>query len=257
MIDAALHRVLTWTELGLGVLTAASLLFITAPYGRHARAGWGRTLSNRAGWLVMEAPTLLVFVPLYFTGTHFAEPAPLLLLALWLSHYVHRTLVFPFRLRTRDRRMPLSIALTGASFNVLNACVVAPAIAEFGHYPSSWLTDPRMLSGGALFFLGYAINRQADRTLIGLRSNGSSGAAVSGYRVPHGQLFEYVSCPNYLGEILEWIGFAIATWSLAGAAFAFYTAANVGPRALSHHRWYRQTFPDYPKDRRALIPFLL
>lgn len=252
MIDAELHRLLTWIELGLGAMTALSLLFITAPYGRHARPGWGPTLPNRAGWVLMEAPTLAVFVPLYWAGERRAELVPLVLLGLWLSHYVHRTLVFPFRLRTGEKRMPLAIAGMGAAFNVLNACVVAPALSVFGRYPDSWLTDPRMLFGAALFVVGYGINRAADRTLIGLRSDGESG-----YRVPRGHLFEYVSCPNYLGEILEWTGFAIATWSLAGAAFAFYTAANVAPRALSHHRFYRATFPDYPKNRRALIPFVL
>ena len=57
---------------------------------------------------------------------------------------------------------------------------------------------------------------------------------------------------------MEWIGWAILTWSLAGVAFAVYTAANVGPRAFTNHRWYLEKFGDeYPKERRALIPFLL
>jgi hypothetical protein len=70
-------------------------------------------------------------------------------------------------------------------------------------------------------------------------------------------LYEYVSCPNYLGEMLEWCGWAIATWSLAGFAFAFYTIANIGPRALANHRWYREKFPDYPPQRKAVIPYVL
>ena len=66
-----------------------------------------------------------------------------------------------------------------------------------------------------------------------------------------------MSSPNYLGEIIEWTGWAIATWSLAGTAFAVYTAANLASRAFANHRWYRDRFPDYPSDRRALVPFLL
>ena len=65
-----------------------------------------------------------------------------------------------------------------------------------------------------------------------------------------------MSCPNYLGEILEWTGWAIASWSLAGAAFAVYTAANLAPRAFAHHAWYRQQFQDYPARRKALVPFV-
>lgn len=57
--------------------------------------------------------------------------------------------------------------------------------------------------------------------------------------------------------IVEWTGFAVLTWSPAAAAFAFWTAANLVPRALANLRWYRRTFPDYPRSRRALVPFLL
>ena len=59
------------------------------------------------------------------------------------------------------------------------------------------------------------------------------------------------------GEIIEWIGFAVMTWSVAALAFAIWTAANLAPRALSHHKWYRETFPDYPTERKALIPFVV
>jgi protein-S-isoprenylcysteine O-methyltransferase Ste14 len=63
-----------------------------------------------------------------------------------------------------------------------------------------------------------------------------------------------VSSPNYLGEITIWLGWALATWSLPGLAFAFWTVANLLPRARANHTWYRQTFPDYPAERKALIP---
>jgi protein-S-isoprenylcysteine O-methyltransferase Ste14 len=66
-----------------------------------------------------------------------------------------------------------------------------------------------------------------------------------------------VSSPNYLGEIVQWTGWAIATWSLGGLAFALYTAANLAPRALDNHRWYQDHFDDYPPRRRALIPYLV
>ncbi|MXZ72004.1 MAG: hypothetical protein F4Z04_10970 [Acidobacteria bacterium] len=72
-----------------------------------------------------------------------------------------------------------------------------------------------------------------------------------------GGAFRYVSCPNYLGELLEWFGWALATWSLGGLAFFTYTAANLVPRALSHHRWYRERFADYPAGRKAVIPGVL
>ncbi len=148
--------------------------------------------------------------------------------------------------------MPLAVALLGAAFNVLNAYVNAPQVAAFGAYPARWLLDPRFLAGATLFLGGLALNVSSDEALRALRAPGESG-----YRVPRGGAFEWVSCPNYLGEMLEWSGWALATWSLAGLAFALYTAANLAPRALAHHAWYRRTFPEYPRGRRAVVPFVL
>ena len=48
-------------------------------------------------------------------------------------------------------------------------------------------------------------------------------------------MFEYVSAANYFGECLEWLGFAIASWSLPALAFSLFTFANIGPRAYHHH----------------------
>lgn len=72
-----------------------------------------------------------------------------------------------------------------------------------------------------------------------------------------GGMFTYVSGANFFGEIIEWSGFALACWSLPSLAFATFTALNIGPRAIQHHRWYLDKFEDYPKSRRALIPFVL
>jgi 3-oxo-5-alpha-steroid 4-dehydrogenase 1 len=118
--------------------------------------------------------------------------------------------------------------------------------------PLAWLWHPAFLVGAGLYLAGVLVNRRADATLRALRAPGESG-----YRVPRGGLFDYVSCPNYLGEIIQWIGWAVATWSFAGLAFALWTTANLLPRALAHHRWYRSHFPDYPQQRRALLPFVL
>ena len=70
-------------------------------------------------------------------------------------------------------------------------------------------------------------------------------------------MFRYVSCPNHFGEIVEWAGFAVMCWNLPALSFAVWTAGNLIPRALSHHRWYRERFPDYPPERKAVIPFVL
>ena len=248
----ALHSALTWLQIALAVITVVAVLFIRAPYGRHLRAGWGPQIPARLGWIVMESPAVVFFLLLYAQGAHRAEVVPLVFLVLWQVHYVHRSFVFPFRMRITGKRMPVLVALLAIAFNLLNATINATWIAELGAYPVSWLWDPRFVIGTVVFCAGFGINFWADRVLLALRAPGETG-----YKIPQGGLYRLVSCPNYLGEILEWTGFAIACWSLPGLAFALYTAANVGPRALANHRWYRDTFPEYPPERRALVPFLL
>lgn len=252
MTEADVHLWATWAEIGAAAITALALIFITAPYGRHAREGWGPTVPNTVGWILMELPAVVVFCWIYAMGENRSASAPLALLAMWQFHYIHRTFIFPFRLKTNGKRMALSIAGLAILFNSLNAYVNARWLSQFGHYPDDWLTSPQFIVGLAIFALGFYINFKADHILINLRKPGETG-----YKMPRGWLYDYITCPNYLGEILEWAGFAIASWSLPGLAFALYTAANVGPRAFQNRQWYREKFDDYPPERKALIPFLL
>jgi protein-S-isoprenylcysteine O-methyltransferase Ste14 len=245
------YRWFVVAEFALAAITFVALLFVVAPYGgRHGRAGWGPTVPARIGWLIMEAPASVLFAAFYLLGQHRFQLVPLVFLALWQVHYVYRAFVYPFLLRTSSR-MPVLVMVLAILFNLLNAWVNARWISEYGHYPVSWLGDPRFWVGVALFASGLALNTSSDRILRRLRRRST------GYAIPSGGGFRYVSSPNYLGEILEWTGWAIATWSLAGTAFAVYAAANLAPRAFANHRWYRETFADYPSDRRALLPFVL
>lgn len=246
-----LYLYLVLLELVIAVPTFIALSFVTAPYGRYGRAGWGPTLPSRLAWVVMESPASLLFAAVYLGGAHRAGLVPLLLFGVWELHYVHRAFVYPFSMRP-GARMPVGLVGMAIAFNVLNAWINARWVSDLGNFPRAWLTDPRFVAGSVLFLAGLALNISSDRTLRTLR-----GPSDTGYRVPHGGGFEWVSCPNYLGELIEWTGWAVACWSLAGLAFAVYTVANLAPRALTHHRWYRQHFPDYPRQRHALIPYLL
>ena len=253
MTEATLHRTLVWAVFALAALTLVSLLRFRAPYGRHyAGTGWGPAIPNRLGWILMELPATALFAYVYATGEAAAQTVPLILLAMWQGHYLNRTFVYPFRTRTSGKRMPLVVVLSGFAFNVLNAYVNARFISHFGAYDIAWLGDPRFIAGATVFLCGLALNIHSDNVLLRLRKQGGPD-----YSIPRGGLFRHVSCPNYLGEIVEWGGWALATWSAAGLAFFVYAAANLGPRALSSHRWYRERFADYPADRKALIPGVL
>lgn len=251
MSEAEVHRLVVLGIVVSAVPTLGYLLWSSAPYGRHGRGGWGPVLPPRWGWILMESPAVLAFAAVYALGTQAGDLVPLVLLCTWQLHYVYRTFVFPFRIRSA-RPMPLLVALSGFGFNVANAYVNARWVSELGSYPASWLLDPRFLLGTVLFVVGWVMNHHADAILLSLRKPGESG-----YRVPQGGMYRWVSCPNYLGEMLEWAGWALLTWSTAGAAFFLFTVANLLPRALAHHRWYRAQFPGYPPGRRAIVPFVL
>ena len=227
-----------------------SLLFITAPYGRHTRKGWGPTINNRLGWLIMESPAPIIFLLFFILGEYKTSATALIFLLMWEFHYVYRAFIYPFSLSGKVKRMPVTIMVMAIVFNTLNASLNGYYLFTLsGGYANSWLMSIAFIAGFALFVSGLITTRWADRKLKELRDNSDSG-----YSIPVGGLYRWVSCPNYLGEIVEWSGWAVATWSISGLAFAVWTAANLIPRARSNHQWYQHQFTDYPSERKALIP---
>ena len=118
-------------------------------------------------------------------------------------------------------------------------------------YDLQWMTSWHFIAGLLIFMIGMMINWKADDMLIKLRKKGDTG-----YKIPRGFLFEYVSSPNLFGEILEWSGFALMAWNLPALTFAIWTYANLVPRAKNHHDWYHQKFNDYPLNRKIIFPFI-
>ncbi|MCB0571705.1 MAG: DUF1295 domain-containing protein [Phaeodactylibacter sp.] len=243
--------VLAW--IAVAVLLVPVQLRATAPYGRHTNTHWGPLMDNRLGWVVMEIVSPMMLLYFFLNGPN-EKTAPLWFMAgLWALHYINRSLIFPMRTRTDGKQIPVVIVLSAVFFNTVNGWsngyflgFIAPPLKE------AWFSQPHVLIGLALFLGGAALNLWADELLLRLRKPGETG-----YKIPSGGLFRYVSCPNHLGEIIEWAGFALIAWNVAAMGFAVWTAANLVPRALSHHRWYREHFQDYPPERRALIPYLL
>lgn len=242
-----LYRILLASFIGLAAVAAPLLVVVAAPYGRYARPGWGPSTPARLGWFLMELPAFVVFAACFMAGQQKSSTAIVFLL-LWEAHYGYRTFAFPLLIRPGGGRMPVVVIVSGMAFNMTNGYLNGRWLFTLGHY-SGWLGDPRFIIGAALFGVGFAGHVHADRRLRALRTPGQIG-----YSIPYSGLYRWVTCPNYLGEIVEWVGWALATWSLPGLAFAAWTAANLVPRARAHHRWYHENFPLYPPARRALVP---
>lgn len=242
------YLLIGWFALAGAIFIA--LFFVVAPYGRHTKRNWGPGLNSKMGWIVMESTAPLMFGACFVFGQNRNTIAGLVFLILWEAHYIHRAFIYPFRRKESPKPMPMAVIALGFIFNAVNGYLNGRYIYTLSDgFSNSWLADPRFITGVLLFIGGFIINRESDHILHNLRQVGESG-----YKITHRGLFHWISCPNYLGEIMIWTGWALSTWSITGLSFAVWTAANLIPRARSHHIWYQKNFADYPANRKTLVP---
>lgn len=242
-------------------------------YGRYSEPQ-GRFLPSRMAWFLQESPSFLLPLLLLLltqpeeqvepeqqgseaagrsrwteTGTGTGTGRTLLVWTFML-HYFHRSFIYAFL--TKGQPVPLFIVISAAVFCSLNGFLQGHFLLHCAHFQESWLTVVRLTAGYLLFVVGMVINIHSDHILRSLRR-----PKEHVYRIPRGGMFELVSGANYLGEIIEWCGYAVAVWALPAFAFAFFTICSIGPRAYHHHRHYQQIFKNYPRSRKAIIPFIL
>ncbi|KAM5157451.1 3-oxo-5-alpha-steroid 4-dehydrogenase 1 [Mantella aurantiaca] len=233
----------------MGLLSFVLLRCVNAPYGRYASSAFGPPVPVRLAWFIQELPSLAV--PIYYMSAQPELRTPCrLLMGFFICHYIHRTLIFPFLIRG-GKPTPLVPFVLALIFCCYNGYLQSSYLCKYATLPSDWTYDPRFIAGSALFFCGMSINVYSDHILRNLRKPGESG-----YKIPYGGLFEYVSGANFLGEIVEWSGFAIAGWSIPGASFAIFTLLVLLSRAQQHHQWYLEKFDNYPKSRKILVPYV-
>jgi 3-oxo-5-alpha-steroid 4-dehydrogenase 1 len=229
-------------------LVLISLVRITAPYGRHFVSGWGPAMPNRLAWFAMELPALVVIGLCLVMSGEKLTPIALVPWMMWSFHYGYRTFVFPALMRPSGKSFPILLVFFAVAFNTLNGFNNSQALVANVQQDSGLLSF-NFLLGCVLFVAGFCLHFQSDRIIRNLRTDD-----FSGYRIPQGGWFRWISNPNYLGEMIQWAGWAILTWSWAGLAFAIFTLCNLAPRAIANHHWYLEKFPNYPTQRKVLIP---
>ena len=239
------------------MLIAVVMFFVLkkmpAPFGRFSNVRWGKMISNRIGWSIMEIPALVVFPLVLFLGRGlelFSHLSLLIFVGFWIVHYFHRGVVYPWRLSRSRHPIAIAVVCMALVYNGINGILLG---YHFGFIytipePTTWVIV-RMAVGAAIFITGMGINNHHDTALIRLGKTGDGG-----YQIPRVGLFNHISAPNLLGEIIEWIGFAVLCATLPALSMAVWTMANLIPRAIQIHAWYIEEFPDYPDQRRALVP---
>ena len=207
--------------------------------------------------IVSYSFALLVFAAV-FVARWWASPdgvvSPVAKLAalLWCVHFARRAAESAWLHRYGKPRVPTSDVVTEyvyywgfAAWNALSLTSASYAA------PPAWL----VALGSALFVLAQLGNAKAHRMLRALRPAGSTQRVI-----PRGFLFERVSSPHYLFEILSWLGFALLTGTWAARAFFVVASGILGSWAHARHAAYRKDFDGlegremYPGSRRALLP---
>lgn len=244
------YNLLLNIELLLSIVIFILLSFITAPYGRFVRKGWGPEIKSRTAWILMEMPSLVIPILFFLISPY--SLVSLIFLIIWMSHYVHRTIIYPFRISDPEKPFSIVIMSWGFLFNMLNSVINFYFLFFIRiNINISWLLSWKFLLGLAIFAFGFILNKNSDSILRSLRIKNKNS-----YSIPQGGFYKWISAPNYLGEILEWGGWALLTWSLAGTAFFLFTIANLAPRAIMIHKWYKNNFEEYPEGRKAILPFI-
>lgn len=255
MLSPEVYNYVIYTMGALAVIVFFALLRMTAGYGMMYSPKWGPAVSNRLGWVLMESPVFIAMALFWAFSPRSTELVPAVMASLFMLHYFQRSFIFPLLIRGKSK-MPLAIVLMGVVFNLINAYMIGGWIfyvAPAGMYADSWLTSPQFIIGTLIFFAGMGINLQSDHIIRHLRRPGDTR-----HYIPRGGMFRYVTSANYFGELTEWAGYAILTWSLGGAMFAIWTFANLAPRAAKLHARYVDEFGDeYTRlHRRYIIPFI-
>lgn len=237
----------------LGVVVFVALYFVEAGYGYLFNRKYGFPIPNKVGWVLMEAPAFFTMIA-WCTTARPGQTVQLVLAGLFLLHYFQRSFVFPLLMRGKSQ-MPVGIALMGLVFNCINASLIGAwlfRVAPDGYY-AEWFSKPCFWAGLLLFFAGMAVNLQSDYIVRHLRKPGDTR-----HYIPRGGMFRYVSSANYFGEVLEWTGFAVASWSTAGLLFVWWTFANLAPRSASLYRRYEKEFgTEFTSlGRKRIIPFI-
>ena len=109
------------------------------------------------------------------------------------------------------------------------------------------------LAGLALYLFGEAGNALVHLYLSSLRSTGGTER-----KIPSGYGFALVTCPNYMYEILSWVGIIIVSRDWTVLVFIAIGGAQMYTWAKGKESAYRKEFADkYKKKRFVILPGLL
>lgn len=249
-----LFNVLMYIMPVLAIIVFIALFFIKAGYGIFHTKSWGLSLPNKVGWVIMECPAFILMAVMWHTGQYSLMSVPAVFFILFEIHYFQRAFVFPLLMKGKSK-MPVSIMLMGVVFNLINGFLIGYSlfhIDNYEKYSTDWLYSPYFIIGTLIFIAGMVINLHSDNVIRHLRPKGDTR-----HYFPQKGMYRYVTSANYLGELMEWTGFAILTCDAAAWIFVVWTFANLTPRAYAIRKRYVEEFgTEVVGKRKCLIPYI-
>jgi hypothetical protein len=221
------------------------------PYGKTYTRGTAvlkLEVTDRLAFMIATISPLLLFVygQLYFPNGNLLNIGSLC----YIAHFIHRSLIYPWFRSSFSKKWPLESLIYYTVSNIVSSTIAFHGII-FG--PSSIHIAFQLLA--ALGFVGCAVVAGIhDYKLCALRKSGDTG-----YQVPHGLLFQWISGPHYLFELLQWCCFLpFLEYGFGMATFGMQCMVNLTGRAESVHDAYtKRLFKNkYPEDRTSYIPFI-
>ncbi|KAL6647023.1 hypothetical protein ACP70R_014460 [Stipagrostis hirtigluma subsp. patula] len=218
---------------------------------RRRGDGGALLLPSRAAMAVAYGPALAAAVASFAVPGAVEGARAQILSAVLALHFLKRILEV-FFIHRYSGCMPLTTALLICSGYLLNTVAMI-----YAQHLSQGLSEPPidlLYPGVVVVAVGLAGNFYHHCLLARLRGDGGGD---KGYKIPRGGLFELVTCPHYLFEIVMFFGFAMVAQTVYALAWASGTAAYLVGRSCATRRWYASKFEVFPARIKALVPYVL
>jgi len=176
-----------------------------------------------------------------------------------MAHFIKRELETLFVHRFSHSTMPFrNVFKNSAHYHLGSGLAIAYAIYGPWYSPHAVIgtiqNDINFLWGAfALWTMAELSNLHAHITLRNLRPPGTKVRAI-----PRGFGFDLISCPNYFWEIISWTAIAGMTNNIIVYGFLLVSTVQMTIWARKKQRAYQREFGKaYPRDRKAIFPFLI
>ncbi|XP_077549719.1 trans-2,3-enoyl-CoA reductase Sc2 [Haemaphysalis longicornis] len=192
-----------------------------------------------------------------YAKRHHMEMAVKVAAACWTVHYVKRLLETLFVHRFSHGTMPITNLFKNCSYYWLFGLY----IGYYVNHPlyTAPVLGPIQVFGGLTAFLFAELgNLSIHMALRNLRPPGTKERRIPVPTAnPFTKLFDMVSCPNYTYEVMAWASFTFMTQCLPAGLFTLAGLYQMTVWALGKHRQYKAEFPNYPRQRKAILPFVI